>query len=67
MIYMDERGQKYDDAPVPREPEKVFCRFCKTREVIPDGLGDVVHADDYRYQCDPRNPKSTFADVRHGR
>lgn len=57
----------YDDTPVTREPKQLMCMHCKTRAVIPDGHGGVVHEDDYRYQCEVGKPGTTFAEVRHDR
>jgi len=68
MRYTD-GGVTYEDAPVAREPANPNCRHCKTREIVSDGHGGWVHADDYKYQCDP-NPKSgrnTMAEPGHRR
>jgi hypothetical protein len=67
IAYTDPDGTTYEDKPVPREPKALMCKHCKTREVIQDGYGEFVHADDYKYQCNPGEKDSTFAEVRHGR
>jgi len=53
--------EELESKPSPRQEPNAHCLYCPDREVIPDGHGEFIHADDYRYSCTPGEVTTTFA------